>query len=81
MKLKTARRVIWGILAVMILIGFIQLVTNDPIVFIPFGVAFIAELLVFFVFIKCPHCGHHLDRTGMKPDAEFCPFCGGSLKE
>ena len=37
-------------------------------------------MVLFFVYIRCPHCGRHLDRTGMRTDIRICPFCGKDLE-
>ena len=81
MKLGTARILVWSIMAAVVLFGIIALATQSPIAYILMGAALVAELIVFFVFIKCPHCGRHLDRAGMNPEIEYCPFCGKSLKD
>lgn len=80
MKLGTARILVWSIMAAVVLFGIMALATQSPIAYILMGAALVAELIVFFVFIKCPHCGRHLDRAGMNPEIEYCPFCGKSLK-
>ena len=80
MKLRTARILVWSIMAAVVLFGIMALATQSPIAYILMGAALVAELIVFFVFIKCPHCGRHLDRAGMNPEIEYCPFCGKSLK-
>ncbi len=81
MKLRTARILVWSIMAAVVLFGIMALATQSPIAYILMGAALVAELIVFFVFIKCPHCGRHLDRAGMNPEIEYCPFCGKSLKD
>lgn len=37
--------------------------------------AFIAVVLVDFIFKRCPHCGKHLGRDS----GIFCPHCGKKL--
>lgn len=81
MKLRTARILVWSIMAAVVLFGIMALATQSPIAYILMGAALVAELIVFFAFIKCPHCGRHLDRAGMNPEIEYCPFCGKSLKD
>ena len=81
MKLRTARVVVWSIMAAVVLFGIIALAAQSPIVYVLMVVALAAELIVFFTFIKCPHCGHRLDRAGMNSEIEYCPFCGKSLKD
>ena len=81
MKLRTARILVWSIMAAVVLFGIMALATQSPIAYILMGAALVAELIVFFVFIKCPHCGRHLDRAGMNPEIEYCPFCGEYLKD
>ncbi len=81
MKLSTARYVVWSSLAAVVLFGLIALMTESPVFYVLMVLAVVAEMVVFFGFIKCPHCGHRLDRVGMNPNTEFCPFCGKSLKD
>ena len=81
MKLRMARILVWSIMAAVVLFGIMALATQSPIAYILMGAALVAELIVFFAFIKCPHCGRHLDRAGMNPEIEYCPFCGKSLKD
>ena len=81
MKLGTARTVVWSMMAAVVLLGVIALAAQSPIAFVMMGLALAAELIVFFTFIKCPYCGRHLDRAGMNPEIEYCPFCGKSLKD
>ncbi len=81
MKLHTARITVYCLTAFTVLAGLIAIVTRStaPIIVTVAGLA--AELTVFFAFVKCPHCKRHLDKAGMNPDTEFCPFCGEPLKE
>ncbi|MBQ7064534.1 MAG: hypothetical protein IJM90_06575 [Firmicutes bacterium] len=81
MKLGTARIVVWCLMALVVFLGIIALVVQKPITYILMILALAAELIMFFGFIRCPHCGRHLDRAGMNAEIEFCPFCGESLKE
>ena len=81
MKLRTARIVVWSTMAATVLFGLISLVSQSPVAYVLMGLALAAELIVFFAFIKCPHCGHHLDRAGMNSEIEYCPFCGESIKD
>ena len=81
MKLGTARIVVWSITAAVVFLGLIAFVTQSPIAYVLMFLALAAELIVFFAFIKCPHCGRHLDRAGMNSEIEYCPFCGESLKD
>ena len=80
MKLSKARNIIWGIMAAVVMFGIMSLCTQSPIMYILMFLALVAELIVFCRFIRCPHCGHHLDRAGMNVDIEFCPFCGKELE-
>ena len=80
MKLGTARIVVWSMMAAVVLAGSIALASQSPLAYVLMGLALAAELIVFFFFIKCPHCGRHLDRAGMNSEIEYCPFCGESLK-
>ncbi len=80
MKLGTARMVVWTTMAAVAVFGLIALVSQSPLAYVLMGLALAAELIVFFAFIKCPHCGRHLDRAGMNSGIEYCPFCGEFLK-
>ncbi len=80
MKLGTARIVVWSLMAATVLFGVVAGVSLSPLAFVLMGLALAAELIVFFSFIKCPHCGRHLDRAGMNSGIEYCPFCGEFLK-
>ncbi|MBQ4425991.1 MAG: hypothetical protein IJM83_00105 [Firmicutes bacterium] len=81
MKLRTARIVVWSMMAAAVLSGLIALVSQSPVAYVLMGLALAAELIVFFTFIRCPHCSRHLDRAGMNSEIEYCPFCGESLKD
>ena len=81
MKLRTARIVVRSLMAAAVLFGVIAGVSQRPLAFVLMGLALAAELIVFFTFIKCPRCGHHLDRAGMNSEIEYCPFCGESLAD
>lgn len=54
MKLGTARIVVWSMMAAAVLFGVIAGVSQSPIAYILMGLALVAELIVFFTFIKCP---------------------------
>ena len=81
MKLGTARITVWSLMAAAVLFGLTALLSQSPVAYVLTGLALAAELIVFYAFIKCPHCGRHLDRNGMNSEIEFCPFCGKSLKD
>lgn len=81
MKLGTARTIVWSLLTAVVIFGIIALITQSAIFIVLTVLAGVAEMIVFFGFIKCPHCGRRLDRVGMKEDLKLCPFCGRSLKE
>ena len=81
MKLRTARRVVRSMMAATVLFGVIAVVSQSPVAYVLMGLALATELIVFFTFIRCPHCGRHLDRAGMNSEIEYCPFCGESLKD
>ena len=81
MKLMTGRIVVWSMIGIVALFGLIALITKSSVAVVLMAAAAAVEVIVFFAFIKCPHCGRRLDRAGMKPDIECCPFCGESLKD
>ena len=41
--------------------------------------ALIAEIVVYFVYYKCPWCNRHLPSRGVV--AKHCPYCGGPLDD
>lgn len=81
MKHKTARTIIYACMVAVILFGMLAGITMHWILFVLTGLALLAELIVFFIFLRCPHCGRHLDRVGMRSDITHCPFCGKELGE
>ncbi len=81
MKLRTARIVVWSMIGIVALFGLISLITKSAAAVVLTAVTAAAEMIVFFAFVKCPHCGRHLDRAGMKPDIAYCPFCGKPLND
>ena len=81
MKLNTARNAVYACMAAVVLFGIIAALVQTPICFVLLILALIAEFVFFFGFIRCPHCGRFLDRTGMRGDVTHCPFCGRELKD
>lgn len=81
MKLSKTRTAIYISLGAAILFGIIGAVTLARIWFILAGLALLVEFVFSFGFLRCPHCGKHLDRTGMRTDITHCPFCGKELGE
>ena len=81
MKLRTARIVVWSLIGMAALFGLTALIAKSSVAVVLMAVTAAIEVIIVFVFVKCPHCGRHLDRAGMKPDIEYCPFCGESLND
>ncbi len=81
MKLRTARIVVRSMIGIVAFFGLIALITKSSAAVVLMVVSAAAEMIVFFAFVKCPHCGRSLDRAGMKPDIAYCPFCGESLND
>ena len=81
MKLKTARATIYACIAAIFLFGMIAVITMHWSWIVLTGLALLVELIVFYFFLRCPHCGRHLDRVGMRSDITHCPFCGKELGE
>jgi len=48
---------------------------SSPVLFVAGLLAFVAVVLVDFIFKRCPHCGKHLGRDS----GIFCPHCGQKL--
>ena len=40
-------------------------------------IAMIGGIVWYFIFVRCPHCGHHLNPRAAIPN--FCPECGKEL--
>lgn len=72
MDLKKAVQVLWGCVAVtlMLLVLFLRL-ENDVLLFLLLGAGEVTAV-IWVVFIRCPHCGAHLGREVGK----HCPHCG-----
>ncbi len=79
MKLSTARTAVYACMAAVVVTGLITALVQTPVCFILLILALTAELVFFFGWIRCPHCGRHLDRTGMNSEITHCPFCGEPL--
>ena len=80
MKLDTARTAVYVCLGAAVLLAFPAALTAKPLFLGLLVAAVAAEIIIFFVYIRCPHCGRHLDRTGMRDDIKICPFCGKPLE-
>ena len=72
MNLKKAMQVLWGCVAVtlVLLVLFLRL-KNDVLLFLLLGAACVTAV-IWVAFIRCPHCGAHLGREVGK----HCPHCG-----
>lgn len=81
MKLRTGRIVVRSMIGIVALFGMIARITKSSAAVVLMAAAAAVEVIVFFAFIKCSHCGRRLDRAGMKPDIGYCPFCGESLND
>ena len=79
MKLKTARKAIYACMGVALFCVMIYVISRRDLFIALALAAIIAELILFYLFIRCPHCGRFLDRSGMRFDAVHCPFCGKEL--
>ena len=79
MKLSTARIAVYGCMGATVLFGLIAMSGSGLFMGLMLA-AVTAEIIIFFVYIRCPHCGRHLDRTGMRDDIRICPFCGKELE-
>ena len=81
MKLETARKVVCACAAAGVLCAILYGMTERLVFVILTMVIIAAEFPVFFLYIRCPHCGRFLGRAGMNSSAEYCPFCGKNIKE
>ena len=81
MKLGTARITVWSLMAAAVLFGLTALLSQSPVAYVLTGLALAAELIVFYAFIKCPHCGSHaMKQVGRCKDYYTlglyeCPVC------
>ena len=80
MKLSTARTAVYVCLGAAVLLAIPAALTAKPLFLGLMLAAVAAEIIIFFIYIRCPHCGRHLDRTGMRDDIKICPFCGKPLE-
>ena len=81
MKLKTARIAVYACMGAVVLTALLYAATRSNVFIILAFLSLIAEVAIFFLFVRCPHCGRFLDRTGLRSDAERCPFCGKPLND
>ncbi len=75
MKLSTARTAVYVCLGVAVLLAIPAALTAKPLFLGLMLAAVAAEIIIFFIYIRCPHCGRHLDITVMRDDTKLCPFC------
>ena len=80
MKLQTARTTVYGCMGAAVFFALIYGATRSTIIVVLSLLALAAEMIVFFGFIRCPHCGEFLDRIGMKSEIKVCPFCGREIE-
>ena len=81
MKLGNARIGVWISTGAVFLCAFLYMLTKSGWFILLTLTALVVELIIFFVFVRCPHCGRFLDRAGMNIDATHCPFCGKLLED
>ena len=81
MKLGTARTAVYISTTAAVVLAMIAALVRTPVCFVLMILALTAELVFFIGFIRCPHCGRHLDRVGMRGDVTHCPFCGKALED
>ena len=79
MKLEKAEKLLYILIIAMILVGAVITAAESVAVFgfvLCMGLL-LAILVIYLLYIRCPHCGEHLGRDR----GEFCPHCGKKLRE
>ncbi|MBP1559593.1 MAG: hypothetical protein J6B40_08550 [Oscillospiraceae bacterium] len=79
MKLEKAEKLMYILIIAMILVGAVITAAESVAVFgfvLCMGLL-LAILVIYLLYIRCPHCGEHLGRDR----GEFCPHCGKKLRE
>ena len=79
MKLEKAEKLMYILIIAMILVGAVIMAAESMAVFgfvLCMGLL-LAILVIYLLYIRCPHCGEHLGRDR----GEFCPHCGKKLRE
>ena len=79
MKLEKAEKLMYILIIAMILVGAV-IMAAESVAFIGFLLCIgllAAILVVYILYIRCPHCGEHLGRDR----GEFCPHCGKKIDE
>ena len=79
MKLEKAEKLMYILISAMILVGAVITAAESVAVFgfvLCMGLL-LAILVIYLLYIRCPHCGEHLGRDR----GEFCPHCGKKLRE
>ena len=79
MKLEKAEKLMYILIIAMILVGAVITAAESVAVFgfvLCMGLL-LAILVIYLLYIRCPHCGEHLGRDR----GEFCPHCGKNLRE
>lgn len=79
MKLEKAEKLMYILIIAMILVGAVIMAAESVAVFgfvLCMGLL-LAILVIYLLYIRCPHCGEHLGRDR----GEFCPHCGKKLRE
>ena len=79
MKLEKAEKLMYIPIIAMILVGAVIMAAESVAVFgVVLGMGLLlAILVIYLLYIRCPHCGEHLGRDR----GEFCPHCGKKLRE
>ena len=79
MKLEKAEKLMYILIIAMIIVAAV-IMAAESVAFIGFLLCIgllAAVVVVYILYIRCPHCGEHLGRDR----GEFCPHCGKKLRE
>ena len=79
MKLEQAEKLLYILLLAMICLAAVVMAAESvaPLAFVLCIGLLAAIVVVYLLYIRCPHCGEHLGRDR----GEFCPHCGKKLRE
>ena len=76
MKPKMVRSIFWCLLGIGGILGIIGALYS-VVLAVAGMILMICNMLFYFLFYRCPHCGRYLDRN----TGEYCPHCGEKIDE
>ena len=79
MKLKTARKILLGSFAAVVLFVVLLAVTQNDLFIYFLAASCVVYLIVYFLYLKCPNCRKNLHIYLLLTRADRCPYCGRDL--